>query len=200
MLDHAALAYSLFRQLSIRRFGTCPVVRIEPDVDLLAYLRASYEAFVSSEDVEQRDDDARRRTELLVSKGPMLREYFSICVSEDGKLQGLPELLRGYRALDEELPHFLWNLSSIREWDSEQRCFGEVARVLGLYYSALPVEEEVAGALEQRVLGPRGDDIVKNVILPAVKQLLVVPNDLEDIGVITQLASLEQLYKIFERC
>ena len=142
---------------------------------------------------------------LLMSKSGLLAEYFSICIDDKGNLVGLPELLYGYRPLPEELPVFLWSLCSV-PWDSEYACFDGIANVLGLFYSKLSTDEEMGGEVnvEANNFGKRltknGQHTLELVLLPALKQFLIAGKDCEDMGFITQLASLEQLYKVFERC
>jgi hypothetical protein len=41
---------------------------------------------------------------------------------------------------------------------------------------------------------------VVQVLLPAARQHLLVPYDHANDGSVLQIASLEQLYKVFERC
>lgn len=42
----------------------------------------------------------------------MLREYFSICVTDDGKLSAIPLMIKGYVPNLEKLADFLWRLGS----------------------------------------------------------------------------------------
>lgn len=132
----------------------------------------------------------------------MLQEYFSICIDEEGNLVGLPELLKGYLPLLEEAPMFLWRLASLQQWNDEYACFDSIAHTLGLFYAALPVEGTLSETLhpEERLLGPQGEATVVNTFLPAIRQLVISSNDYDDMSISVQLASLEQLYKIFERC
>ena len=101
---------------------------------------------------------------------------------------------------------FLWSLCSV-PWESEYACFDGVANVLGLFYSKLSVDSEVRFDEANVELGNCGKRLTKDgqhslaiVLLPAMKRFLIAGDDYEDMGFITQLASLEQLYKVFERC
>jgi DNA mismatch repair protein MLH1 len=154
------------------------------------------------------DVDVDSRYAALLKMSHMLRDYFRISINTDGQLTSLPELLHGYTPLAEELPAFLWRLSEV-SCDDERKCFDEIANVLGAFYSALPYELDASTAhessnaslqYEERRLGIKGEETLLQVFMPAVKQLLIAPKDLEEMGFLHTLASLEQLYKVFERC
>jgi DNA mismatch repair protein MLH1 len=42
----------------------------------------------------------------------MLREYFSLCITEDGLLSAIPLMIKGYMPNMEKLPDLLWRLGS----------------------------------------------------------------------------------------
>ncbi len=76
--------------------------------------------------------------ELLVSKTVMLREYFSIEISEDGIIQGLPEVLENYIPHLEILPIFLINIATQVEWEKEEECLEGIARKIAEFYAFIP--------------------------------------------------------------
>jgi DNA mismatch repair protein MLH1 len=202
LLDHAALSYGLFRQLSLRRFGVAPMITFKNSLDVREALEVVYDV-LHGKDTVDKVEVIHAKTSLLCDKAMMLLEYFSIHIDEEGQLIGLPELLPAYTPLPDELPMFLWRLSSI-PWDGEYECFEAIFSEIGLLYCVLP--DEMDGdelepiTREERKLGPIGENILVNTFLPAIRHLLITSADYEDIGIVTQLASLEQLYKIFERC
>lgn len=201
LLDYAALAYIMFRQLCLRRFGVCPIFQLRTPIKILDCLAAAIEA------LNECPSQLQEKYSLLMSKNCLLAEYFSICIDDKGYLIGLPELLNGYRPLPEELPMFIWNLCLI-PWENEYDCFDGVANQLGIFYSMLSRNSDVNSPREanHKMKSPEGRLSESGLhtlvysILPAMKQLVVAKEDYEDMGFITQLASLEQLYKVFERC
>jgi len=42
----------------------------------------------------------------------MLREYFSLCITENGLLSAIPLMIKGYIPNMEKLPDLLWRLGS----------------------------------------------------------------------------------------
>ena len=206
LLDHAALAFSLFRQLALRRFACCPPITLDPPVDIKDYLSAAIQAAADEDNLSSQAlaTEVDSAYAVLAHHAPMLQAYFSIYIDASrGQLTGLPELLRGYHPLLEELPMFLWRLATQVSFKDEVECFDAIANKLAYYYAALPDESsasQIETPREERRLGPVGTDTVEQVFMPAVKQLLWSSRDYEELGIVSNLASLEQLYKIFERC
>jgi DNA mismatch repair protein MLH1 len=51
-------------------------------------------------------------TKLLIDKRNLLNEYFSISITEDGKLVGIPVLLQDYIPNAAQLPRFILGLGT----------------------------------------------------------------------------------------
>ena len=104
-------------------------------------------------------------------------------------------------------------------WTEELPCFRSVANELAEYYAALPLEAEgeaaesaedagatavgtrKAPAAGRDCPGPAGSEAFLSVLLPGLKAHLAPPRQCAADGTtVVQLATLEQLYKIFERC
>jgi DNA mismatch repair protein MLH1 len=104
-------------------------------------------------------------------------------------------------------------------WTEELPCFRSVANELAEYYAALPLEAEAeaaesaedagatavgtrkAPAAGRDYPGPAGSEAFLSVLLPGLKAHLAPPRQCAADGTtVVQLATLEQLYKIFERC
>jgi DNA mismatch repair protein MLH1 len=81
-------------------------------------------------------------TELLVSKAPMLVEYFGIEITSLGCLAKLPILLDNYIPSLMKLPMFLFHLATRVDWTTERTCFQNIAAELGLFYAIEPPEED----------------------------------------------------------
>jgi len=122
-------------------------------------------------------------------------------------LVALPVLVRGVTPLPEELPSFLLNLATGTNWDDEMECFRTVALALADYYSHLPTEYPVRQVLNAEAsvsafpgLTRQAADLLQSVLYPALRLYLVPHQQRSADHTIVQVAALEQLYKVFERC
>jgi DNA mismatch repair protein MLH1 len=120
----------------------------------------------------------------------MLNEYFSLDISADGQLIGLPMIIRDYRPQFEKLPMFLLRLGTEVDWESERGCFDGVAKELAIFYCAEPPASEVS---QQDYFSQ-----VEQLIFPCFKLRFHAPKKLNEY--LTPLTSLHDLYKVFERC
>ena len=160
---------------------------------------------------------------ILVENAELLQEYFRIGVNADGYLCTLPELLPNHNPTPELLPLFLLRLVMRTNWDEELSCFKNIATELAIYYAALPVENDtmaspplstandasdggegtlpVPSIRDRDFPGPKGSELFRTVLLPALKAHLYAPRQCaNDSTTVVHLASLDQLYKVFERC
>ncbi|DAZ99650.1 TPA: hypothetical protein N0F65_001887 [Lagenidium giganteum] len=187
------VAYQLFYQQVIRGFGELAPIKLKTPLPVYALV---YEALNNprngyDEEDGPKDQLAREITELLVSNGPMLAEYFSLDIDAEGKLRTLPRLLADHEPSLHSLPEFLSQLATDVNWEEEEPCFDNVAQMLAKWYSELryPMHDE------QYAL------VLEHVIFPATKQPTAFspPQELNDSSVLTPVACLTNLYKIFER-
>jgi DNA mismatch repair protein MLH1 len=167
---------------------------------------------------------------VLLENADMLREYFGIDIAatsdeEVGDLEGeegggeeaqkgvgskkeekqglvellaLPALLEGFAPRAAALPIFLLRLATDTKWDDEQECFHGVAAHIATFYSALVDSQRkyVPGAKPEPAL----ESLLQGLLLPAIKALLLAPKDVFIDDTVIQIAALDQLYKVFERC
>jgi len=152
---------------------------------------------------------AMEYTKLLVEKSEMLREYFSIIVDSndsdsDGALSGIPDILEGYMPNPIHLPKFLLNLVELANWTEEKECFESITKILALFYadfsSNVHPSPGNASLSESGTMSSDSASIIQYLLFPSLRLHFLPPNSCLSDGTITQLASLEQLYKIFERC
>ena len=184
LLAAPRIARELFRQLALRRFGRLAALRLQPPAPLEALLLEAAGEVAEGERAEW----AACSAQLLLAKGPMLAEYFSVGV-EQGEggaavLTSLPALLDGHTPALAALPEFLAQLCSDTDWASEKGCFAAVARHLGAFYVEQLSEREV-----------------REAVMPALRSAAFCPPRCwAENGTVMQVASLEQLYRVFERC
>lgn len=146
--------------------------------------------------------------DALLRMREMLAEYFSLELTPDGALAALPQIVDGYVPDLAYLPLFLYCLASEVNWQLESECFHGVAHQLARFYvPRLPRAAAAGGAVAATTLEEAPDDQrkayeagVQRVLLPAVKSLLYPPRAYANDGTFVQIASLETLYKVFERC
>jgi DNA mismatch repair protein MLH1 len=150
---------------------------------------------------------------LLAEKAPMLREYFGVDIDEaSGSLLGLPVLVEGFEPDLSLLPEFVFALAHEVDWTEEKACFRTVADALATFYaggSLDPGEGHVTSSTRDEFVenAPAAEDdepervrSIRQFVFPAMRRCLH-PSKVSAVqGVATQVASLEQLYRVFERC
>jgi DNA mismatch repair protein MLH1 len=145
----------------------------------------------------------------------MLKEYFSICINcESNELIGLPEIFPGYRPIPESLSIFLLHLATDVNWNIEQECFDDIAQILSEFYSQFAFTQDQCDKNNEEsvdetkmqisnksiVESDNLSNIIGDTFWPIIRKFLIPSRDLLDSRTIIQIASLEQLYKVFERC
>ena len=159
----------------------------------------------------------------------MLREYFSLGITIEGMVDCLPVLIPDYAPNLDKLPLFFMRLgpqvsrsrpppplkrgrySAQRikvTWNNEQECFDTVLRELAYFYVPGPVEpgcgkDDDADRDHQAANASQGEVSekwqIEHVLFPAMKRYMTAPKSLLTRDVV-QIASLPDLYRVFERC
>ncbi|KAG0356514.1 DNA mismatch repair protein [Podila minutissima] len=223
LVHFEAVSEELFYQICLRDFSNFGFIRLSTpapikDMVLMA-LDDEQELMEKTEwptELKSKDEIAMTVTNMLVSRREMLREYFSLCITEDGFLSAIPMMIKGYIPNMEKLPDLLWRLGSEVNWMAEKECFQTLCRELAIFYSTQPerVEEEdqdldleqeeahqPTSKSAQSVHDARFQHMVSTIIFPALKKHFVPPKTLiERSGVVVQVAQVKDLYKVFERC
>jgi DNA mismatch repair protein MLH1 len=216
------LSRELFVQLALQRFGCAEPMLLSPPAPVEPLLLDALSAAEAAGEWTPGDgshaDVARLLAQLLAVKGPMLKEYFALDVGEDGTgsssvvLRSLPLLCDGYTPDLLGLPEFLLRLGNDTDWEAEKPCFADVAKHLGeLYVMRGPVHElqqpeadtaeQQGAATHPRSAAERSHEwAVAHVLLPALRQHFHPPAAFATDGTVLQVACLEQLYRVFERC
>ena len=145
----------------------------------------------------------------VAEKAPLLGEYFGVDVdATSGSILGLPVLVEGFEPDLRGLPEFALALAHDVDWTEEKACFRTVADALATFYAdsfdSSPETERDASAAktgtEAETEDPERVRAIKQFVFPAMRRCLHPSKVAAVQGVATQVASLEQLYRVFERC
>ncbi|ETM45175.1 hypothetical protein L914_09703 [Phytophthora nicotianae] len=190
---HDEIAFHVFYQQVLLQFGETRPITLQtpfPIYDLVLEALKNPRNGYDEEDGprEQLADEIKT---LLIANGPMLFEYFSLDINSQGMLRTVPQLLPDHEPSIHSLPEFVFQLATEVNWEEEEPCFESVADVLARWYG----EMRYPGNPEREAL------VLEHVLFPASKAATFCPpNELNDTQLITPVACLTNLYKIFERC
>eukprot|EP00727_Mastigamoeba_balamuthi_P012982 m51a1_g8306 putative dna mismatch repair protein mlh1 isoform x1 (883) ;mRNA; r:64520-68326 len=193
LCDVLALSKELMYQQALLMFANFDRLVLRPPLSLRELLRAAHE--------DGADDEVQWEYDTLMRVREMVGEYFAIELTEEGMLRALPQLVEGYVPDMARLPAFLSRVASGVEWQFEYECFKTMARQLGEFYTpslppaAAPPSE---GPEAESACGSKQHEwTVEQQLFPAIRKLLYPPKAFANDGTV---ASLENLYKVFERC
>ncbi|KAI9063549.1 DNA mismatch repair protein MutL [Trametes sanguinea] len=222
LLNHGALAAELFYQLGLRQFGNFSRIRLDPAPHLRMLIALAVDAEEGiTESGLSKEAVTDRIVNILTERREMLQEYFSLGITEDGRVETLPMLLRDYTPNLDKLPLFLMRLGPQVNWSEEKACFDAFLRELAYLYVPEPLlPDEDSRGLDA---APQGADGVQDrretttadpeaanarkavlwqiqhVLFPAMARYMTPPKSLLDRDVV-QVADLPDLYRVFERC
>jgi DNA mismatch repair protein MLH1 len=223
------LCNEYFYQVGLTDFANYGTIRFNPPLSLhdLLTIAAEHEAQEAASNADGIDwaNVVTTVHDLLVSKGPLLKEYFSIEISPEGALHTLPLLMKNYTPPLSKLPQFLLRLGPYVTWDEEKACFQTLLRELASFYvpERLPLPPSARGGKGGREESGDGDDgageaavtavqetpemaarrkkllrAIEYTIFPACKARLVATKGL--LQGVMEVANLKGLYRVFERC
>ncbi|KAG0123716.1 hypothetical protein HOY82DRAFT_574559 [Tuber indicum] len=222
LIDYAAVAFELFYQIGLSDFSNYGTIRLNPPLALKDILEIAIEDEKKTEGVNPDSNNefdwegAYKIVDTLVSRRDLLKEYFSMEITEQGELVSIPLLLKGYMPSLGKLPSFILRLGPNVDWYSELECFDTFLRELALFYvpEILPKvdtssdspdnnnEGEGGGGSwrDATALAKRKDELnraVETILFPTFKRRLIAPPPL--LQGVTEIANLRGLYRIFER-
>lgn len=216
LVDYGLVASEFFYQLGLTDFSNFGSIKLQTPLSLTELLTLGAEIEAARTPPEDADLDWQEvvtvTRDQLIERRDMLSEYFSLDITEDGMLTGLPLLLKGYTPSLARLPSFLLRLGPHVDWDDEKGCFESFLRELAAFYAPEIVPAAAAAAaakgagdeaqqeanmeLERKRF--RVERVVENVLFPAFRQRLVAVKGLRK--AVVEVADLKGLYRVFERC
>ncbi len=204
LVNHRDMMREAFYQMAIRRFSVTPRLVLAQPVDVKEFVQLALDLSGAAWTSEDGDKEGlvEEVLALLSEKAELLSEYFNIGLEvQEGtgtlKLTHMPELIENYIPQPEGLSMFLLHLATDCEWAEEQQCFDTVAAELGNYYAILPspsTDETDHGRFQ------KASRVLSDILVPSLRWALLPPMELAKNGTVTQIACLEELYKVFERC
>jgi DNA mismatch repair protein MutL len=212
LIDHSNLLCDMMYQLTLRRFGELDSYVLSRPVRIVDFLQMALEeerqhgrASYAAEEVHAAAEEAAA---LLCAKAPLLEEYFSVVIdAEEGTLKALPVLVAGHAPALEALPAFLLSLCRRVNWQDEMECFRTVALAVATFYSTLSTEYPLVIDTSPNPPGHafppltrEADEQLRSMLYPAMRMYLIPHGARAADHTVVQIAALEQLYKVFERC
>jgi DNA mismatch repair protein MLH1 len=220
LVDYGMICNEYFYQLGLTDFGNFGSIRFNTPLDLTELLKVGAEQEYQRATLEEAtntdwDEVVKMVRDRLIDRKAMLADCFSLEITAEGKLLGLPLLVKGYMPSLAKLPNFLLRLGPFVDWETEKQCFHSFLRELASFY----VPEAVPPAPTSNLTVGEGDaeesmeidedpDIaarrihiehaLEYVLFPAFKSRLVGTKGM--LKGVTEIANLKGLYRVFERC
>jgi len=201
LVNHGALSEELFYQLGLRQFGNFNRLKLEPPPPLRAMVKLAVDAEEGTKNSRlSKAQIVDFIVETLMARRDMLSEYFSLVLSSDGMVECLPLLLRDYTPNLDKLPSFLMRLGPQVNWTSETHCFDLFLRELAYFYIPGPLvpSSKLSPPLSKYEEKAERWQI-QHVLFSTMRRYFSAPKSLLDRDVV-QVASLPDLYRVFERC
>ncbi|XP_055840239.1 DNA mismatch repair protein Mlh1 [Episyrphus balteatus] len=183
------LCEELFYQRLVFKFQNFKEIRFEPGISLKDLMVIAFESIDWSKADGSKEDAARRATKLLMEKSALLKEYFSVKISEAGLLESLPSLLNNHEPNITFLPMYLLRLATKVNWNTEEDCFESFCRETALFYSSFSRADATS---------KKHKWMIEHSVSPALKKELL-PSTQVTLNMY-ELTNLQILFKVFERC
>lgn len=198
------LINELFYEIMLYDFANYGVLKFSSSLSLIELAKIGLDnpesgwSKKSETDKESKEAVAEKISNLLISKADMLKEYFSIVITKNGLIRSLPVLLEDYCPyVAGELPMYICRLATQVDWTNEQKCFDGICRETAKFYSNINYYEKQENANSDN---NNWKYLIEHILFPAIKSSLLPPKEFAHDSSILQIASLPNLYKVFERC
>ncbi|XP_034936972.1 DNA mismatch repair protein Mlh1 [Chelonus insularis] len=186
------LAEELFYEIMLYDFANYGVLKFSEPLSIteLSLLGLELEEAGWTESERPKKEIAEDVRDLLTEKAEMLKEYFSIVITKNGYIKSLPMLLENYYPSEVDLPLYILRMATEVNWDEEKPCFDGICRETAKLFSHINVNSE---HYDWRHL-------TEYVLYATIKESLLPPKHFAQDSTILRIASLPDLYKLFERC
>ncbi len=133
----------------------------------------------------------------------MLKEFFALEISDDLELRSLPLVLQNYTPDMTALPSLMLRLCTKVSYQVEKECVRDLSNELARFFSLQTIEPAWAADGEPVELYNRAQraKVIEHVVFSSMRGAdFRPPKTLASDGAVRQIASIDQLYKVFERC
>ncbi|XP_050421498.1 DNA mismatch repair protein Mlh1 [Adelges cooleyi] len=195
----------MFYQITLYEFGNFGVIKFSNPLSLYELIKLGLEQpeseYQSGED-KPKEDLARDATEIIMSRALMLNDYFSIEIDDDENILSLPLLLEGYLPDLDGLPLYLLRLASEVDWSNEKECFRTFCRETARFYVMHPWKQQSCDTDDISDVAPDNNWTwnMEHMLFPSLRKSFQPPKRFLEDGTLLQIASLPEMYKVFERC
>lgn len=217
MINIEVVGIQALYQLTIRQFGEFHYLEMEEKCNIYDMLRYCI-AHLDNTEIEGEAVESHAENILLclIKHRVMLFDYFNINIQlsdvkdiRECTVNGLPALLDAFfMPSPSKLPSFIYELgvSAMKtQWTEEKKCYLDIALVIAKYYmtslqdmSPVSTNESFSDASDVNV--DKLNDRMNNILLPLVRTYYRPTLKYHNFTHLTEIAALENLYKIFERC
>ncbi|KAK1433376.1 hypothetical protein QVD17_10286 [Tagetes erecta] len=223
------LSKELMYQLVLQRFGYFNAIQLSDPASLQELIMLALREEDPDSEATENDDlkgkIAEMNVKLLTQKAEMLEEYFGILVDPQGNLSRLPVILDQHTPDMDRVPEFALCLGNDVVWNDEKICFQTIAAALANFYAMHPPllpnpsgdnsdfyktvvegEENVPGGVDEELISEaenawaQREWSIQHVLFPSMRLFFKPPTSMAANGTFVQVASLEKLYRVFERC
>lgn len=217
LVETAPVLEELLYRRILSRFADFDTIALEPSANLEPLVQIAIADGLRKDINEAQRDEAKAYCNMLVSKAPMLQEYFSIFVSgqraEDAKLERIPSVFAGMLPDVSSLPEFLNDLCHV-DWTTEKLCLTGISRALARWYSIawkpeiscngsdIPSPPSSPLTPDTEEVSLRHEDhrewYLRYVLFESLRSDFDPPPRLANC--VREITSTRRLYRIFERC
>lgn len=207
LVDYGMAANEFFYQIGLTDFGNLGLVQLRPAPMLKEVLGIAADFEIANDPDSaglNRDHVVEKVYTQLLSRKEMLKEYFSLQISDAGELETIPLMLKGYMPSLAKLPTFLLRLGPFVDWTDEQACFHSFLRELSSFHVPERLEKTANAETEDTqpdIEGSRRlemERVLENVLFPALRSRIVATQGM--VKGVVEVANLKGLYRVFERC
>lgn len=190
LCDTQRLCLELFYQQSVANFDNFRSIEFEEPMNItnLALIGFDMKECGWEQTDGSKKDLAEKVKVVLTEHREMLREYCSITISDDGEIESLPVIIPSYMPLMSHLPLFLIRMACEVNYNDEKVCFKSICKELASYYSRFSL------------ISSDDEYLADTIIYPEIRKNLFPPTKFLTDGTLLKSTSLQELYKVFERC
>lgn len=192
LCDNRKLAQELFYQQTLRRFENFDSIEFEEPLSIRELARIGFDLNECgwTEEDGSKDELADQVEKILIEQRVMLKEYFQISINSDNELDGLPIIIDDFSPLISQLPLFIIRLATDVNYDDEKECFRAISIELASFYSRFSLTTD----------DKEFNYVMEHIIFPEFRKNLNPPAELANDGTFLKMTSLQELYRVFERC